>query len=183
MAAPRRNPPAGALQTIEAMAAEGHSIIGIAKHLGVSKRTFKRWCDDDDAFQDAFEIGRDKHRQYLVSLVLEAAKANKGANANAMFLLKTMHGFREFDSPQSKVDVNVNQAQPVLVIRDFGTNEEWAARALEQQQRLTAPEAIKSLPIMKNEEVPSWIEANTSEAEATAVQTPTFEAPVWRGNA
>ena len=95
---------------------------------------------------EAFEVGSETHRQYLVSLIVEAAKANKGANANAMFLLKTMHGFSEFDSANTKVDVNVAVAQPVMIVKDFGTDSEWQAKALAQQKALTLDAATLPAP-------------------------------------
>jgi hypothetical protein len=141
MGAPRKHPAKDAVETIERLAAQGYAIIGIAKNLGVSKETFKKWCEEEYALQEAFEVGRDTHRQYLVSLIVEAAKVNKGANANAMFLLKTMHGFREFDSPHTKVDVNVAVANPVMVVRDHGTDAEWQAKCSAQQRALMKPDS------------------------------------------
>ena len=44
MGAHRKNPPNDAIEKTESLAALGHSIIGIARQLGVSKETFKRWC-------------------------------------------------------------------------------------------------------------------------------------------
>jgi hypothetical protein len=157
MAAPRKHPPSNALLETERLAAQGHSVIGIARALGVSKGTFKRWCEENDALLEAFEVGRDSHRQYLVSLIVEAAKANKGANANAMFLLKTMHGFREFDSANTKVDVNVAVAQPVMIVKDFGTDSEWQAKALAQQKALTldAAHIAPALPIHEPVSLPA----------------------------
>jgi hypothetical protein len=63
--------------------------------------------------------------------------ANKGANANAMFLLKCRHGYREMDSPHTKVDVNVAAPTNVLVVQHHGSDEEWQAKALAQQKTLT----------------------------------------------
>ncbi len=40
MGAPRKNAPKDTAKTIEDLAAQGHSIIGIAKRLGVSRETF-----------------------------------------------------------------------------------------------------------------------------------------------
>ncbi|WP_263351784.1 helix-turn-helix domain-containing protein [Acidicapsa acidisoli] len=142
MGAPRKHPPAGAATTIEAMAAQGHAIVGIAKHFGVSRETFKRWCDEDEAIQEAFEIGREAERQALHALVVQSAVMNKPANVNAFFILKSRHGYRENDSPNTNVNVGVAVAPTnVLVIKDHGTDEEWAAKALAQQRALTAPEA------------------------------------------
>ena len=209
MAAPRKNPPENAIAETERLAAQGYSIIGIARALGVSRETFKRWCEEDEALQEAFEGGRDSHRQYLVSLIVEAAKANKGANANAMFLLKTMHGFREFDSPHTKVDVNVAVAQPVLIVKDFGTDEEWAAKALAQQRALTLDAAqiapAPALPIAEPVSLPApvapayygppifpWLSQPTAEpihapeaipSVPVAPPVPLHEAPAWKQNA
>jgi hypothetical protein len=194
MAAPRKHPPANAVSEIERLAAAGHSIIGVARQLGVTKGTFKRWCDEDESIQEAFEVGRDTHRQYLVSLIVEAAKVNKGANANAMFLLKTMHGFREFDSPNTKVDVNLNAPTNVLVVKDLGTNEEWAAKAAAQQRALTADCTSAPLPLEAPQ--PARVDLHPSfappaylapilapSAPTQAPQAPQFEIPVWRGRA
>jgi DNA invertase Pin-like site-specific DNA recombinase len=51
MGAPRKNPPKDAVESIERLAAQGHSIIGIAKQLGVSRETFKRWCKKTKRFK------------------------------------------------------------------------------------------------------------------------------------
>jgi transposase-like protein len=65
MGAPRKYPPKDAAKITEDLAALGHSIIGIAKQLGVSRETFKRWCDEDESLQEAFEIGGETERQAL----------------------------------------------------------------------------------------------------------------------
>lgn len=183
MAAPRKLPPAGALQTIEEMASSGQTIIGIAKQLDVSRETFKRWCDEDGTFQEAFEIGRDKHRQYLVSLIVEAAKVNKGANANAMFLLKTMHGFREFDSPNAKVDVNVAVANPVMIVRDHGDDATWAAKCAAQQRALTAdctsPLQVEASTTPQVDAVAMSEPPAMSKPQAAPVPVPAPVAPSW----
>ena len=149
MARPRVRPPANAVATIEELAKSGKSIIGIAKHFGTSVNTFKKWLEEDENLHEAFNSGRDAHKDYLVSLVTQAAVANKGANANAMFLLKTMHGFREIDSPSNKTNVNVAVAAPsVMYVRDHGSDEEWAAKAAAQQAALVA-NAGSSLKIVE----------------------------------
>jgi hypothetical protein len=135
MAAPRKHPPQGAAADTERLAADGHSAVGIAKHFGVSRDTFKRWCNVIPSILEAFEVGRERERQFLHSLIVEAAKNGKAANANAMFLLKARHGYREFDSPHSKVDVAV-QVAPVMIVRDHGTNEEWQKKLIAQQRSL-----------------------------------------------
>lgn len=136
MAAPRKHPPQGAATDIERLASEGFSAVGIAKHFNVSRDTFKRWCDEIPSILEAYEVGREKERQMLHGLIVQAAQNNKPANANAMFLLKARHGYRENDSPNSKVDVAVNVAQPVLVVKDHGTDEEWQKKLQAQQKAL-----------------------------------------------
>ena len=92
---------------------------------------------------------------------------NKPANANAMFLLKARHGYREFDSAHAKVDVAVTMTN-VLVVKDHGTNEEWVAKVAEQQRQL----------IIDNGHQPQ-IEATVAEP---IMQAPvkSFAAPAWK---
>lgn len=139
MAAPRKYPPKDAVQTIERLAAEGHSIIGVARHLGVSRECFKRWIDEDESLNEAFELGRETERQALHAMVVASARANKPANVNAFFLLKARHGYIEADNRNGKVSLDVVVSN-VLVVRDHGTDEEWAAKVAAQQRALTHPE-------------------------------------------
>ncbi|HMH12096.1 MAG TPA: hypothetical protein VK578_03220 [Edaphobacter sp.] len=200
MGAPRKHPPKDAATTIEDLAAQGHSIIGIAKKLGVSRQTFQRWCDDDESLQEAFEIGRETERQALHALIVQAAVMNKPANSNAMFLLKCKHFYREQDSNNTKVNVGVAVIPNVLVVRDHGTDEEWEARAAEQQKALTLDAAslnsatkAPELPASFTEEqstpvyAPSWAppqsqipQAAPAYASITQLQ---YEPPAWKQNA
>ena len=135
MAAHRKHPPKNAAELIECLASQGHSLIGIGKHLKVSSHTVKRWMEEDDLLQDAYDGGRDTQRQALEALIVQSAVAGKAANANAMFLLKCKHGWREFDSPHTKVNVAV-AGPSVLVVTDHGTDEEWEAKIAAQQRKL-----------------------------------------------
>lgn len=174
MGAPRKNPPKDATATIERLAALGHSIIGIARQLGVSKETFKRWCEEDEALQEAFEIGRETERQALHSLIVQSAVQNKPANANAMFLLKCRHNYREFDSPNTKLDVSVAMA-PVMVVRDHGTDEQWAAKVAEQQRRLTQEQQTNTpSPLALTE---------TSNTPVGPSREPFYDVPTWKRRA
>ena len=141
MAAPRKYPPKDAVQTIERLAADGHSIIGIARHLGVSRECFKRWIDEDESLSEAFELGRETERQALHAMVVASARANKPANVNAFFLLKARHGYIEADNKNGKVSLDVVVSN-VLVVRDHGTDNEWAAKVAAQQRALTQPEPV-----------------------------------------
>jgi hypothetical protein len=198
MAAPRKHPPSNALAETERLATQGYSIIGIARALGVSKGTFKRWCEEDEALIDAFEVGRETERQALHALIVQSAVLNKPANANAMFLLKCRHHYREFDSPSTKVDVNVNAPTNVLVVHDAGTNEEWQAKALAQQKALTLDAAhiapSPALPIDEPVSLPAHVapayygppvfpwQSDTPTAPTHAPE-PVSNAPAWKQNA
>jgi AcrR family transcriptional regulator len=177
------------------MASLGYSIIGIAKALGVSRETFKRWCGAEEELQEAFEIGRETQRQALIALIVQAAVANRGANANAMFLLKTLHGFREFDSPHAKVDVSV-AVQSVLVVKDHGDNATWAAKMAEQQRRLIAdnghqPQLEASTPPQSGavvsfapaDDLPAVYAPVNAPAAVPVAAVPHYGPPVWRGRA
>jgi hypothetical protein len=72
-------------------------------------------------------------------MVVASARANKPANVNAFFLLKARHGYVETDN-RTKVNVDV-ALNNVLVVRDHGSNEEWAAKAAAQQRALIADSA------------------------------------------
>jgi transposase-like protein len=138
MAAPRKYPPKDAVQTIERLAADGYSIIGIARHLGVSRECFKRWIDEDEALNEAFELGRESERQALHAMVVASARANKPANVNAFFLLKARHGYVETDN-RTKVNLDI-EVSHVLVVKDHGDDAAWAGKCAAQQRALTQPE-------------------------------------------
>ena len=190
MAAPRKHPPANAIPEIERLAAQGYSIVGIAHHLGVASSTFKRWCEEDEKIQNAFEVGRETERQALHALIIQSAVANKPANANAMFLLKCRHGYREFDAPNTKVDVAVNAPQSVLLVRDHGSDEEWAAKCVAQQKALLEGDMEPRLL-----QAPQTAQLPPGEAAAPPVYVPPAHvltappapayapaAPSWKGN-
>lgn len=186
MGAPRKNPPKDAVTITEQLAAQGYSIIGIAKHLGVTKGTFKRWCEEDELIQQAFEVGRETERQALHSLIVQSAVMNKPANANAMFLLKARHGYREFDSPNQKVDVAV-AVSSVMVVVDHGDDATWAARAAEQQRRLMESSRVPAAPQLEAPEKgsepsygpPGW----NVEAMPAFELVERSEAPSWKPRA
>jgi hypothetical protein len=118
-------------------------------------------------------MGREIQRQALISLIVQSAVQNKPLNANAMFLLKTIHGFREFDSPNAKVDVAVTAS--VLVVKDFGADEQWAAKTPEQQRRLTQETHTANAPSLR----PALPAASNASLEPAAM--PFYDVPTWRG--
>ena len=144
MPMPRKNPPRNCASTIRTLAANGHAKVSIAESLGVSAATLRRWLDEDEELSEAFELGREDERLVLHRCLVESAKLGKGANVNAIFLLKARHGYKEGDQSSHQVNVAL-EVKPVMVIKDHGTDEEWEKRAA-AQQRLLAGEAISALP-------------------------------------
>jgi len=94
-------PPAGAAERIQSLAATGHSMVGIARGLGVSKDVLARWLDDEPAFAEALARGRASEEfalhNTLYSIAVDAKEAARDRAICAMFLLKARHGYREGD--------------------------------------------------------------------------------------
>ena len=155
MGSSRKLPPAEAAEHIRRLAAEGYGQLGIAAHFNVSRDCFKRWVDEDEALNEAYELGKETERQALHAMIVASAKANKSANVNAFFLLKARHGYVETDNrTKVSLDVAINN---VLVVRDHGTDEEWAAKAAAQQRTLTAPESTSPQQIEAS--IPAHVDA------------------------
>jgi hypothetical protein len=107
---PRKEPPVGAAETVRELAADGHSVVGIAERLGVSLDTFRRWCDEDAELQAALDKGREKERYRLHNLLSQAAD---GGNITAMiFLLKAKHGYVEGQQQDQTNRVSITFALP-----------------------------------------------------------------------
>lgn len=182
MGAPRKHPPQGAAETIQRLAATGFAIIGIAKQFNVAKETLKKWLDESESLQEAFEAGREIERQALHASVYRSAMEGKPANVNAFFLLKSRHGYVETDNRTAKVNVDVT-AQNVLVVVSHGTDEEWAAKGAEQQRKLVLDSEC-SLPPPKPLAPPVTVPVAPLDAPAYPTPPPLpYNAPVWRGNA
>lgn len=168
MAAHRKYPPKDAAQTIRNLAAQGFSFVGIAMHFNVSSPTVKRWLDENEALQEAFDMGRETERQALHALVVQSAVANRSANVNAFFLLKARHGYREADPPNSSVNVALNAPTHVLLVKDHGSDEEWERKAAEQQRRLIQGEPRSNAPAL--------------DAHTIKEQGASDDAPAWSRN-
>jgi hypothetical protein len=199
MAAHRKLPPDGVVDDIQRLAAEGFSLLGIAAHFKVSRECFKRWLEEDEALNEAYELGRETERQALHAMVVASARANKPANVNAFFLLKARHGYIEADSKSGKVTVDI-AVNNVLVVKDHGSDKEWAAKAAEQQRALTAdtnsPLQLKASttpqvdvvdaapyygpPVFDWQPRPAPAPICAPELNASAPVLP-LAAPVWRG--
>jgi hypothetical protein len=185
----KKYPPKNAPEIIQELAAKGFSNIGIAKHFGVAKETVRRWLEEDESLQEAFEMGREVERQALHAAVYRSAMEGKPANVNAFFILKARFGYVEADNRSTNVNVGVSVASNVLVVHSHGSDAEWEAKAVEQQRALVATAASPPKQIEATvertayvppvESAPAWIPSHLSKA---APQTAP-EAPAWRGNA
>jgi hypothetical protein len=191
MAAHRKFPPDDAALSIELLASKGHSTIGLAKFFSVSRSVIARWFQDDENLEECYEQGRDSYRQTLEEQIIQMTMANKNP-AGLIYLLKAK--FKMYDQPSSKplVDLSVNPVQNVLVIKDLGTNEEWAAKAAAQQRALIAD---CSSPVQLNTPKSPVIDAVrdygppiyqpvTHDEELPSVPSPSaIESPCWRARA
>ncbi|HZF18545.1 MAG TPA: hypothetical protein VE008_02435 [Burkholderiales bacterium] len=103
-------PPASAAARIAALAAIGHSVVGIARGLNTSADTLRRWLDEDPTLAEAFAQGREAERFTLHNVLYRAAR--KGNIIAAMFLLKARHGYREGDQGGEANRVSITFALP-----------------------------------------------------------------------
>lgn len=182
MAAPRIYPPKDAAKKIHQLASDGKTKAGIARAMNVSTPTLNRWMDEDELLRDAFDQGRDEDREYLEALLRNAAANGEvKAQSNVMFILKCRHGYREFDQPTSKVDVGVQvKTPPVMVVRDHGSNEEWAAKVAAQQAKLiTDVTDMHPAPALQAPKIElPIIEAEI--VEVKPVPAPSWTPPSWK---
>jgi hypothetical protein len=108
---PRKDPPPNAAARIEALAATGHSMVGIARGLNTSKDIVRRWCEDDPALAEALARGREAERFALHDVLFRAATED-GNIVAAMFLLKARHGYKEGDPSGEANRVSITFALP-----------------------------------------------------------------------
>jgi hypothetical protein len=112
-----KEPPKDCVALIEQLAADGWSVLGIAKRLGTSADTFRRWLDEDDQLQEALNSGRENERWQLHNMLFKQA-TEKGNPTAAMFLLKARHGYREGDQSETSNRVTINFALPGAISMD-----------------------------------------------------------------
>lgn len=139
MAAHRKHPPSNVREIIEQyVAGEGGSTVILGRAIGVSDSTVRKWFDADESLKQAYEGAREAYMHKLYLELLQMSRSGKGNVAGIIFTLKAK--FKQYDMPGSGklVDVNVNNVQPVLVVKDHGSDEQWAALCAEQQRILTA---------------------------------------------
>ena len=112
-------PPNNAAQRITVLAADGFSIIGVAKGLGTSQDTLRKWFDEYPDLQAAFDLGREQERHALHNKLYRLAMEDGNASA-AMFLLKARHGYREGDQGEAGNRVSINFTLPgALAMNEF----------------------------------------------------------------
>ena len=130
---PPKLPPEGAAQRIEALAADGFSVLGVARSLGTSADTFRRWLDEVPALREAFEAGREKERRALHNMLYRQAM-EEGNSSAAMFLLKARHGYREGDQNEAGNRVQITFALPgAMSMADFRSIEHGPADNRDQR--------------------------------------------------
>ena len=119
---PRKAPPSDAAQRIQAAAADGFTIPGVAMTLGVNTEVLKRWFDEFPEFKQAFEFGRETERRTLHNVLYRAATEGTGKDAliAAMFLLKARHGYKEGEpvgeqNSRVQIDIKLPGALPPTV--------------------------------------------------------------------
>lgn len=103
-------PPANAAKRIAALAATGHSVVGIARGLNTSNDTFRRWVDEHPELAEALARGREAERFALHNVLFRAAR--RGNIVAAMFLLKARHGYREGDQTEAANKVSLTFTLP-----------------------------------------------------------------------
>jgi hypothetical protein len=183
MPAPRIRPPAFCADKIKRLASHGYEMLGIANEFNVHISMLESWIKADEKLAYAYKVGKEIERQQLHAIVMLAAEANLSINGNARFLLRSKHGYTEEDFSKTGANVNLT-VQPVMVVRDHGSDEEWAKKAAAQQLALTqpdseqiessherAPEAAQRPSVSLVEEMPIY----TSQA------APVTSAPCWYG--
>ena len=95
------------IREIETLAANGVALGSIAKHLGINRDTFIRLRKDHDEIADAVEVGRSDLETEMVGVLTESAR--KGNIVAAMFILKSIRGFKEGTPREviNKTEVNI----------------------------------------------------------------------------
>ena len=116
------------LGIVEELAAKGCSVVTIAKALGVDKETFRHIRARDPAVEEAFEAGRAKEHDRLVSNLNTAAAS--GNVVASIFLLRARHGYQSAEGID--VNVNVNTGGVLVVPADISV-EDYLAGVAERE--------------------------------------------------
>ncbi len=130
------------LGIVEELAAKGCSVVTIAKALGVDKETFRHIRARDPAVEEAFEAGRAKEHDRLVSNLNTAAAS--GNVVASIFLLRARHGYQSAEGID--VNVNVNTGGVLVVPADISV-EDYLARVAEREMVDVTPAAQPAPPL------------------------------------
>lgn len=90
---------------IEALAAAGVAIVGIAKELGTGKDQLYRWLEEDPELAEAFARGRESERYRMHQRLYRMGMA--GDSGSLQFLLRTCHQYRDKSDGELGNSVNV----------------------------------------------------------------------------
>lgn len=121
MGRPRKHPPPDAARRIEDLAANGHSLLGVAVALRTCRDVFARWLEEAPELREAFERGRERERFALHNKLFQDAM--NGNTVAALFLLKSRHGYREGDQSDAGNRVSINFTLPGALTREAFTIE------------------------------------------------------------
>ena len=111
--------PSDAAAEIELLAADGHSILGIAKRLSTTPETLHLWFDREPSLKQAFDTGRENERWALHNLLYRQAM-EEGNSTAAMFLLKARHGYKEGEESGQGNRVSINFTLPgAMTLENF----------------------------------------------------------------
>ena len=111
------------LVIVEELASRGCSVVTISAALGVNKETFVHMRRRDPAVEEAFERGRAKEHDRLVSNLNTAAAS--GNVVASIFLLRARHNYQSGEG----IDVNVNlNTGGVLLLPAEVTVEQYLAQ-------------------------------------------------------
>lgn len=124
-------PPRGTADKLRKWAADGTPQKVMARRLGVGVATLKRWLEENEKLQAAYDEGVEEEHQMLIGSLRSHMAASP---TPAIFLLKTRHGYREGDQTGQ-----ANRTQVTINLPGAATKEQWTqARVIE-----TAPKAIE----------------------------------------
>lgn len=141
------------LGIVEELAAKGCSVVTIAKALGVDKETFRHIRGRDPAVEEAFEAGRAKEHDRLVSNLNTAAAS--GNVVASIFLLRARHGYQSAEGID--VNVNVNTGGVLVVPADISV-EDYLARVAEREMVDVTP-ADRPAPALYPGQMPALPDA------------------------
>ena len=89
-----KEPPLNVSDQVESLAADGWSIIGIARKLGTTPLVLRRWMDENPDISEAMKNGREVERWQLHNALFKAC-VERGNIIAGIFLLKARHNYRE----------------------------------------------------------------------------------------